>query len=146
MESSQFAFIAGTRLNKAQCNLSTENVPLLKHPKVLFELLLERLVAHQSALRGTTVSGDLGFDLRNRLSNLTSTPSISIATRDEREMTANAQSMGAALSQPEELNASLAATAAAALRSDIDGLLMRSRFNFYNRKNNAWSFVRRRHN
>ena len=148
-ESSQVAFIAGTRVKDAQCNLSTENMPLLKHPKVLFELLLERLVAHQSALRATTASGDLEFDLRHRVDNLTTTsntPSISIAKRDEKEMTANAQSLGDALPQPEELNASLAAAAAAALSSDIDGLLMRSRFNFYNRKNNAWSFVRRRNN
>lgn len=124
----------GTRLrNEAKCEPSAANVSLLQRrsSKLLFEFLLERLNAHQSSMRAMGAVGDLGHDLAHQLGNSTAAA----------EASSNRTEASDAPPRPEELNASLAASAAAALRSDIDGLLLRSRFNFYNRKNNGWSTV-----
>lgn len=150
------------RRARSQCNPRSTSLPLLQHRQVFSEFLLERFRARQESLRqgAAAASGDSAAAAASAASRLrfgispaatsAAAPARSLpdtSARTQEKGTEEAAS-GAQAMQPEAFNASLAASAAtatataAALRSDIDGLLMRSRFNFYNRKNNRWNFVR----
>lgn len=156
--------IRRARRARSQCNPRGTSLPLLQHREVFSEFLLERFRARQESLRqGAAASGDsaaaseaAGASAASRLrvgispaatSAVAPARSLPDTARTHEKGTEEAAS-GAQAMQPEAFNASLATSAptatatAAALRSDIDGLLMRSRFNFYNRKNSRWNFVR----